>query len=92
MFVLGVDCFRPRPSALIFYPLQQVARANVMRNIPYANLYLPLTRTLNPANLVPGTDDVQKASRWAMRDFEPHLPLLKLMCTPYEVPSQIREG
>ncbi len=84
VFVLGVDCFRPRPTSLIFYPLQQVARANVLRNIPYANLYLPLSRTLNPANLVPGIKDVAKASRWAMRDLEPHLPLLKLFCTPFE--------
>lgn len=84
VFVLGVDCFRPRPTSLIFYPLQQIARANVIRNIPYANLYLPLTRVLNPANLVPGTDDVATASRWAMRDFEPHMPLLKAFCTPFD--------
>ena len=83
VFVLGVDCFRPRPTSLIFYPLQQVARANVMRNIPYSNLYLPLTRVLNPANLVPPPDDVANASRWAMRDLEAHMPLLKLFCTPF---------
>lgn len=92
VFVLGVDCFRPRPSSLVFYPLQQIARANVMRNIPYANLYLPLTRALNPANLVPGTDDVLSASRWAMRDLEPHMPLLKLMCTPFSVPAEVRRA
>ena len=61
-----------------------------MRNIPYANLYLPLTRALNPANLVPGPGDVQAASRWAMRDLEPHMPLLKLMCGRYAVPAEVR--
>lgn len=82
-YVLAFDCFAPRPSSLIFYPVQQVARANVIKSRPYANLYLPLTRTLSPLNLVPNVNDVAAASRWAMRDFEPHLPLLSAIFTPF---------
>ncbi|HJN74404.1 MAG TPA: patatin-like phospholipase family protein [Myxococcota bacterium] len=82
-FILAVDCFAPRPSTLIFYPIQQVARANVIKSRPYANIYLPLSRTLSPLNLVPKPSDVARASRWAMRDLEPHLPLIKSIFTPY---------
>ena len=82
-YVLAFDCFAPRPSSHIFYPVQQVARANVIKSRPYANLYLPLSRTLSPLNLVPTVQDVASASRWAMRDFEPHLPLLNAIFTPF---------
>jgi len=83
-WILAVDCFAPRPSTLLFYAIQQVARANVIKSRPYANLYLPLSRTLSPLNLVPKVEDVARASRWAMRDFEPHLPLLGAMFTPFD--------
>ena len=81
-YILAVDCFTPRPSSLVFYPIQQVARANVIKNRPYANLYLPLSRTLSPVNLVPKVDDVARASRWAMKELEPHLPLMNAIFEP----------
>ena len=84
-YVLAVDCFVPRPSSLMLYPIQQIAAANVVRNKPYANLYLPLSRTLSPVNLVPKVDDVARASRWAMKDLEPHMPLMLATLSPIQV-------
>lgn len=88
-YIVAVDCFAPRPSTLLFYPIQQVARANVLRSRPYANLYLPLSRTLSPLNLVPKIQDVARASRWAMRDLEPHMPLIKSIFTAYSPESAL---
>ncbi len=84
-YVLAVDCFVPRPSSLMLYPIQQIAAANVVKNKPYANLYLPLSRTLSPMNLVPKVDDVARASRWAIRDLEPHIPLMLATLSPIQV-------
>lgn len=81
-YILAVDCFTPRPSSLMLYPIQQIAAATVVRNRPYANLYLPLSRTLSPVNLVPKVEDVARASRWAMKDLEPHLPLMLATLSP----------
>ncbi|MED5372804.1 MAG: patatin-like phospholipase family protein [Myxococcota bacterium] len=82
-YVLAVDCFPPRPSSLALYPVQQIAAANVVRNKPYANLYLPLGRTLSPLNLVPKVEDVARASRWAMAALEPHMPLMLATLSPF---------
>lgn len=82
-YVLAVDCFVPRPSALFFYPIQQVARANVIGAKPYASLYVALPRVLNPANLVPSVEQVAQASKWAMNELEPNLPLMKATLTPF---------
>ncbi|MCB9730979.1 MAG: patatin-like phospholipase family protein [Deltaproteobacteria bacterium] len=81
--ILAVDCFPVRRTSLLFYPLMQVARANVVKNIPYANIYVALPRTLSPLNLVPRVDDVAKASRWAMDALEPRLPLLRELNRPF---------
>ncbi|MCB9759653.1 MAG: patatin-like phospholipase family protein [Alphaproteobacteria bacterium] len=81
--IYAVDCFRPKRTSWLFYPLQQIARANVVKNIPYANIYLPLKRTLSPLNLVPRVRDVAKASRWAMDESAPHMPLLAEMMRPF---------
>lgn len=82
--ILAVDCFRPKPTSLMFYPLQQIARANVVKNIPYCNVYLQLERTLSPANLVPKVHQVAEAARWASDALEPHVPMLVDLCRPFE--------
>lgn len=82
--IVAVDCFRPRPTSLMFYPLQQIARANVVKNIPYANVFLQLQRTLSPANLVPKMHQVAEAARWASEELEPSMPLMTELCRPFE--------
>jgi predicted acylesterase/phospholipase RssA len=76
-FILALDCFAPRVRSLLFYPLQQVVRPNVLRNIPYANLYMPLERTLNPVNLVPNLPDLSRAMAWTTEELTRHLPFVE---------------
>jgi hypothetical protein len=77
---LALDCFAPRVSSVVFYPIQQLVRPNVQRNIAYANLYFPLERTLNPLNLVPGYDDVLRAQEWTRKEMEPVMPTILEAC------------
>ncbi len=81
-FVLALDCFSPRLRYPLFYPIQQIVRPNVQRNIPYANLYFPMQRVLSPLNLVPALPDVTEAMRWTMEEMAPHMPFIERMCNP----------
>jgi predicted acylesterase/phospholipase RssA len=81
--VLAVDCFTPKPSSVIFFPVQQAVRSNVTRNLGYVHTYVPLTKTLSPLNLVPAITAMDKAGRWAVRDFDPHLPLMGKLCRTF---------
>jgi len=91
-FVLALDCFAPRPRDHVFFALQQVARANVKDNIPYADLYLPLEKRLSPALLVPDRERITEAMDWTMDELRPHLPFIQRMCRPIEVPLEHTEA
>jgi hypothetical protein len=81
-YILALDCFSPQRRSVLFYPLQQLARLNVVRNLPYANLYLPLQRRLSPINLLPQPEHVVQAMRWTMEELTPRLPLVRAICQP----------
>lgn len=81
-FILAMDCFAPQTRSLLYMPLQQIVRQNVVKNIPYANLYFPLHRTLNPLNMVPALSDVEQAMRWTAEELKPHLNYIKVLCSP----------
>ena len=80
LFVVALDCFAPQRRTFLFYPLQQLVRGNVVRNIPYANIYFPLGRVLNALNLVPPIPTVEKAMKWTMDELRPHIPFIQMMC------------
>ncbi len=82
-FVLGLDCFAPKPMSLAFYPLQQVVRPNVKANQPYMDHYFALDRRLSPVNLVPSVQEVGEAMDWTAEELKPHLPFIQAMCTPF---------
>jgi predicted acylesterase/phospholipase RssA len=79
LFLLAMDCFAPQPRSFMFYPLQQIVRPNVLRNLPYAHLYFPMKRVLNALNLAPTVRSVEKAIRWTSDELRPHIPLVKAM-------------
>jgi predicted acylesterase/phospholipase RssA len=79
LFVLAMDCFAPQPRSFMFYPLQQIVRPNVLRNLPYAHLYFPMKRVLNALNLAPTVRSVEKAIRWTSDELRPQIPLIKAM-------------
>lgn len=82
-FVLALDCFAPKLlHNPVFYPVQQIVRPNVQRNLPYANLYVPMKRVLSPLNLVPALPDVTNAMRWTMEELSPQMPYIERMCNP----------
>jgi predicted acylesterase/phospholipase RssA len=82
-YVVALDCFAPRVSSLLFYALQQVVRPNVLRNVPYANQYVALQRTLNPLNLVPPLPDVNRAMKWTMDELTPLMPEIEKTCAGF---------
>jgi len=76
-FVVALDCFAPKAREPLYYPLQQLVRQNVQRNLPYAHLYFPLQRVLNALNLAPSERAVEEAVRWTSEEFRPSIPLIK---------------
>jgi predicted acylesterase/phospholipase RssA len=85
-FVLALDCFAPNARRPLWVPLQQLVRAaNVDRDRRYADLYLPLPRTLSPMNVVPAIKDAQKATRWGRDTMKLHMPFITTMMRPIEV-------
>ncbi len=79
-YYLALDCFKPRARSAIFFPIQQLVRPNVQRNLTFANLYFPLDRTLSPLNLVPGYEDVVRAQDWTAAEMEPLMPTIVESC------------
>jgi predicted acylesterase/phospholipase RssA len=77
---LALDCFRPRARSVMFYPVQQLVRPNVLRNLVYANHYFALQRTLSPLNLVPDYEDVLRATEWTSAELEPEMPYIVESC------------
>jgi predicted acylesterase/phospholipase RssA len=87
-FVLALDCFAPDRRRLAWYPFQQAVQvANVDADRPFADLYVPLGRTLSPMNLVPSIHDALTAIRWGRSDLEPFVPFLTEMMRPLPVLS-----
>jgi predicted acylesterase/phospholipase RssA len=83
IFVLALDCFAPRVSSAVFYPVQQLVRGNVVKNLPYCHHYEALARTLSPLNLVPDPAQIQQANEWATGGLAPSMPLIQAMLTPF---------
>lgn len=79
-YVIAMDCFAPRIHSLLFFGIQQLVRPNVLRNVPYANLYFSLQRTLNPLNLVPPLPEVNRAMKWTMEELGPLMPVVEKTC------------
>lgn len=77
---LALDCFKPSLRSALFYPVQQLVRPNVQRNLVYANMYFALDRTLNPLNLVPSYEAVLRAQDWTSTELEPHMPTIIESC------------
>lgn len=96
--VVALDCFAPTPKRLGWYPIQQLVRsANVEADLPFADIYIPMKRTLSPMNLVPTMQDTMEAIQWGREAMEPHLPLLCTLMAPIPVlkthgPSSDREN
>ncbi len=83
VFVLALDCFAPTPRSLAWVPLQQAVRsANVDADKRFADLYVAMSRTLSPMNLVPDPKDAMTAVRWGRDDLRPHMPFVSAMCAP----------
>ncbi len=86
VFVLALDCFAPSARSLAWAPLQQAVRSgNVDSDRAFADLYLPMHRTLSPMNLVPDVKDAMEAIRWGRDELRPHMPFVRSMCAPLDV-------
>ncbi len=85
-FVLALDCFAPDASRLAWFPLQQAVRAaNVDADRRYCHLYVPLTRTLSPTQLVPSVQDAFNAIRWGREQMGPHMNVVREAMRPLPV-------
>lgn len=92
-FVLALDCFAPNPRSLAWFPLQQAVRAsNVAAHMAFADLYLPLTRTLSPMNLVPPIRDFLLAMQWGREAIAPHMPFVVEMTRPIAILPDLAAG
>ena len=86
VFVLALDCFVPTARKAAWFPIQQAVRtANVDADREFADLYVPMPRTLSPMNLVPQVKDALTAMRWGRDALRPHMPFVRAMCAPVQV-------
>lgn len=84
--VVALDCFAPSLKRLPWYAFMQAVRqANVVGDLAFADLYVPLHQTLSPLNLVPSTTDALQAIRWGRTAMTPHLDQLAELCRPLDV-------
>jgi len=91
-FVLALDCFAPSPRSMAWLPIQQIVRANVKANLPYAHHYMALQRKLSPVNLVPSVDQIVGAMRWTMKELEPRIPFIQAVCGGIPVLRELPTG
>jgi len=85
-FVLALDCFAPNPRRPLWLPVQQLVRTgNVDRDRKYADLYLPMPRTLSPLNVVPALRDAMKATEWGREALHPHMAFIREMVRPIAI-------
>lgn len=85
-FVLALDCFAPSARSLPWVPMQQMVRsANVDTHRAFADLYVPIYRTLSPMNLVPPIRDFLTAIQWGREALKPHVPFIAEMMRPIPV-------
>ena len=82
-YIVALDCFPPKMRSFLFYGIQQIVRPNVQRNVPFANFYLALDKTLSPLNLVPPVQEVNRAMKWTMDELEPFMPVIERFNTPF---------
>lgn len=76
-FFVALDCFAPKLRRAPFLPIMQICKANVARNLPFANFYHALDRTLNPLNLVPKRADMVRAMDWTYEELQPKMPWIE---------------
>lgn len=81
-YIVAIDCFAPKLRNPLYYAVQQVVRPNVLRNVPFANLYVPMQKVLSPLNLVPEVSEVMKAMKWTMEELSEHMASVERHCTP----------
>jgi len=61
VLIYGVDVFAPVANRnALFLPMQQIARANVIANRPYADLTRTLRKVPSPMNLAPSLKQLQR--------------------------------
>ena len=79
-FTLALDCFAPGRQNFVFAPVMQLVRSNVSRNTPYAHHVHNMKRRLNPLNLVPPIESMERAMHWTMEELSPTIPTIQAMC------------
>jgi hypothetical protein len=89
--VFAMDCFSPQARKPLFYPVQQLVRSNVNKNIPYAHHVFTLDRRLNPLSLVPDLDKINEAMNWTIDELSGEMDWLETMCCTLPVlPDETR--
>ncbi len=83
-FVMSMDCFAPRARSPIFFPVQQILRSSIAKNLPFAHHSFSMKRRLSPLNFVPTVADITKAMSWTIEELEPEMEFIARMCRPLE--------
>lgn len=81
-FVLALDGFSPRITTPLWLPIQQIARENVRRSLPYAHQYTALRKTLSPIELLPRTPAVMRIVESSKAELLEVLPFIQRMMEP----------
>ncbi len=91
VFIFAGDVFAPNNTALnlLFTPIQQIARTNVIGDRPFADYMKTFVDPPSPITLLPSWRKIRAIAKRARKELEPQTPMLKLAMTPLPPFSQI---
>lgn len=83
-FIFAGDVFAPvnTPQNLIFSPVQQIARANVVGNRPFCDYLKTFRAAPNPLNLLPGWKKIGRMIKKSRAELDPQVDFVRRVLTP----------
>lgn len=82
IWLLGIDVFAPQARDGFFYPLQQIANANVCADARYADTVVRLKDLLNPMELSPTLPRMRWLNRKFRKAFDDEMKVVRYATTP----------
>jgi predicted acylesterase/phospholipase RssA len=81
--IYAIDVFAPSANRYaMFFPLQQLARPNVLRDRRYADFFHTVRNLPNPIDIAPSYRQIQSIVRKAREELQPDMPVLRRMLKP----------
>lgn len=81
-YILGHDVFAPQKRDGFFYPLQQIANANALRDAAFADVFLRQRELLSPVNVSPNLRQMRWLGKAFQKSFTDEIPVIRYALEP----------